>query len=81
MAERTLYIILRREDATETTWREDGPHQSAHSAEQAIRQAAELRAENDLDAAGIYAAVPSRSFKPTVVSAAVHTTIKIGATA
>lgn len=79
MAEKTLYIILRRD--SDTVWREDGPHQSAHSAEQAIRQAAELRAENDIDVAGDYVAVPLRSWKPTPVSAEVQTTIKLGATA
>lgn len=74
---RTLYVILRRQDG-DAGWREDGPHQTASSADQAIRQAAQLRADNDLEPSGVYAAIPARSFKQASVQVETQTRIKLG---
>lgn len=70
----TAYVILRRDPGTDSyanPWREDGPHQQARSAKQAIRQALELRTESEVDVSGTYVAVPSRSWQP--ITAKVHT--------
>ena len=44
MAAKTTYLVLRLERGG---WQPDGAHQTAGSADQAVRQAAALRAETD----------------------------------
>lgn len=76
----TAYVILRRDTGTDSTgnqWREDGPHQTARSAKQAIRQALELRAESDVQPSGTYVAVPYRSFQPVTVTVQTQTVLKL----
>lgn len=72
----TVYIVLRANG--QDGWREDGPHQTARNADQAIRQAAQLRAENQVDPAGVYVAVPLTSFKPRTIRAETQTILKVG---
>lgn len=75
----TVYVVLRLTDDQPPSWREDGPHQTARSANEAIRQAAELRHESDLSADGTYIAVPLRSWKPLPIRSAMA--FKIGGAA
>lgn len=63
----TIYVILRL-SSNDGCWQEDGPHQTASSGEQAIRQAIELRVENDVDPDGSYVAIPLRSWQPQKVA-------------
>lgn len=71
----TAYVILRREP--DGTWRVDGVQQKARSARQAIRQTIELRAESDVDQAGIYVAIPARSFQPVIAKVETQTVLKL----
>lgn len=71
----TAYVILRREP--DGTWRADGVQQRARSAQQAVRQTIELRAEADVDAAGTYVAIPARSFQPVTAKVETQTVLKL----
>lgn len=73
---KTTYVVLR--DLGGERYAVDGPNQTASGAEAAVRQAAELRAENDLDANGIYIAVPKSSWKPTPITAETRTVVRVG---
>lgn len=79
-AAQTAYVILRREpgDAhANGPWREDGPHQTARSAKQAIRQALELRNESGVQPFGTYLAIPARSWQPVTVTVQTQTVLKL----
>jgi len=77
----TMYVILRQEGSSgssELVWTRDGPNQPAASTAAAIRAAAALRAECDVDPEGTYIAVPLRSWKPLTVTVETTTRVKIG---
>jgi hypothetical protein len=74
---KTLYVVLRLA-SKDGCWQPDGLQQQAASAQGAIRQAVELRGENDVDQEGEYVAIPARSWQPVSVTVSQTTVVKLG---
>lgn len=78
------YVVLRQvktatspSEAASKTW-EFVRNVEAHSAEQAVRQVAEIMLATSDEDKLTFVAIPARNFKPIAVSAEIQTRLKLG---